>query len=174
MHREQREWCEGIKEQFPEYFECVRVLEIGSLDVNGTNRYLFKDSCYTGVDVVPGPGVDIVSLGHKVIGKKYDVVLSTNALEHDMFWHLTLPQMMRLTDKGGLMFFICSHSRRQHGTKAVKPEDSGTAKLWGHWKEYYRNLKVLDVYSVIKPERTFRSFMLGLAGRDLTFWGIKK
>lgn len=174
MHKEQKEWCEEIKEQFPDYFDCARVLDIGSLDVNGTNRYLFKDSCYTGVDVIPGPGVDIISLAHKMTEKKYDVVLSTNALEHDMFWHLTLAQMMRLTDRGGLMVFTCAYSQRQHGTRATKPEDSGTAKLEGHWGEYYRNLKVLDIYSVVNPERHFGSFMFGVTGRDLRFWGIRK
>ncbi len=174
MHREQKEWCESIKEQFPDYFDCARVLDIGSLDVNGTNRYLFKNSHYIGVDVVQGPGVDIVSPAHEVTGERYDVVLSTNALEHDMFWYLTLPQMMRLTDSGGLMFFSCAYSQRQHGTKIAKPKDSGTTQLEGHWSKYYRNLKVLDVYSVMNPERHFVAFMLGTAGRDLRFWGIRK
>ena len=174
MHREQREWCESIKEMFPERFDTVRVLDIGSLDVNGTNRYLFKNSYYVGVDVVRGPGVDIVCPAHEVSGEKYDVVLSTNSLEHDMFWFLTLPNMMRMTESGGLMFFSCGYSQRQHGTIIAKPRDSGTTRLTGDWKNYYRNLKLLDIYSVMNPERHFRSFMAGVSGRDLRFWGIRK
>lgn len=174
MHREQKEWCESIKERFPDYFDTVRVLDIGSLDVNGTNRYLFKNSYYVGVDVVRGPGVDIVCPGHEVSGERYNVVLSTNSLEHDMFWFLTLPNMMRMTESGGLMFFSCAYSRRQHGTAIASPNDSGTTRLEGHWKNYYRNLKLLDVYAVMNPERHFRSFMVGVAGRDLRFWGIRK
>jgi len=174
MHTAQREWCEGLKKQFPDYFDCARVLDIGSLDVNGTNRCLFKNSCYVGVDVVKGPGVDIVSPAHEVTGEKYDVVLSTNTLEHDMYWFLTLPQMIRMTESGGLLFFSCAYSHRQHGTRRVKPRDSGTAKLTGDWSNYYRNLKVLDIYSTMNPERHFGSFMLGVTGRDLRFWGIRK
>jgi len=174
MHKEQREWCESLKEKFPDYFDTKRVLDIGSLDVNGTNRYLFKNSHYVGVDIVKGPGVDIVCPAHEVTGEKYGVVLSTNAFEHDMFWFLTLEQMMRMVESGGLMFFSCSYSQRQHGTAVAKPKDSGTTKLVGDWRNYYRNLRVLDVYSVLNPERHFGSFMLGVTGRDLRFWGIRK
>ncbi len=99
MHKKQREWCESLKERFPQYFDCVRVLDIGSLDINGTNRYLFDNCHYVGVDIVSGPGVDTVCRGHEVFGDQYDVVLSTNTLEHDMFWHLTLPQMIRLHNR---------------------------------------------------------------------------
>ena len=174
MHKEQKEWCESIKRRFPKYFWTKRVLDIGSLDVNGTNRYLFFNCQYDGVDIVPGKGVDIVSRGHEVTGEQYDVVLSTNALEHDMFWFLTLPQMIRLTEHGGLMFFSCAYSQRQHGTRTAKPNDSGTTKLKGDWSDYYRNLRVIEVYSVLQPERSFVSYMIGITGRDLRFWGIKK
>ena len=174
MHKKQREWCESLKERFPQYFDCVRVLDIGSLDINGTNRYLFDNCHYVGVDIVSGPGVDTVCRGHEVFGDQYNVVLSTNTLEHDMFWHLTLPQMIRLTKHHGLMFFSCSYSQRQHGTREKKPKDSGTVQLQSDWSDYYRNLKVGDVCSVLKPERSFGTYMIGVTGKDLRFWGIKK
>ena len=104
----------------------------------------------------------------------FDVVLSTNALEHDMFWFLTLIKMIRSLKHKGLMFFSCAYSQREHGTIIRKPMDSGTAKLQGDWSRYYRNLRVMEVYSVINPERSFRSYMIGVTGIDLRFWGIKK
>jgi len=175
MHTAQKEWCESLKERFPDYFDCKRVLDIGALDINGTNRYLFTNCHYVGVDVVRGKGVDIVCPAHEATGLAgYNVVLSTNTLEHDMYWFLTLPQMMRMTERKGLMFFLCGYSQRQHGTRIAKPKDSGTTKLTGDWSKYYRNLKVLDIYSVMNPERHFESFMLGVTGRDLRFWGIRK
>lgn len=39
------------------------VLEIGSLNINGTIRGLFDGRRYLGIDRVPGPGVDIVAEG---------------------------------------------------------------------------------------------------------------
>jgi len=179
MHIEQKEWCEQIRKQFPDYFTFVNVLEVGSLDVNGNNRYLFEYDFYLGVDVVKGKGVDIVSPFHLLIDydlscMKFDVVLSTNSFEHDMYWFLSLPRMIEVLKSKGLMFFCCSHSHRTHGTKKHTPKNSGTSSIDNSWGNYYRNLKVMDVYSVLRPEQNFQSFSIGVNGKDLTFWGIKR
>ena len=47
-HPVQIVWCEKIKEDFPEYFRNKRVLDVGALDYNGNNRYLFEDCEYIG------------------------------------------------------------------------------------------------------------------------------
>lgn len=176
MHKEQKEWCEEIKRKFPEYFERTFVLDMGSLDVNGTNRYLFTDSLYVGVDVLPGPGVDIVSVGHLFVAPStlFDVVLSTNALEHDVFWYKTIPHMVNLLRHGGLLFFSCGYSHREHGTVNTTPDDSATAQLNNAWAGHYKNLKPAEVYSLVNWERVFNAYMLGIHGRDLRFWGIKR
>lgn len=67
-----------------------RVLEIGSMNVNGSPRPLFKGAEYTGVDFREGPGVDVVldaaklperfPLGH------FDVVVCVETLEHCEHW----------------------------------------------------------------------------------------
>jgi len=46
------------------------VIEVGSLDINGTLRPIievFKPALYTGVDLFEGPGVDIVCDAKKLI-----------------------------------------------------------------------------------------------------------
>lgn len=176
MHETQRKWCESIKQQFPEYFRGTCVLDVGSLDVNGTNRHLFDDCLYVGIDVLPGPGVDVVSVCHRFVTSQngFDVVLSTSALEHDMFWDKTLPKMVEFLRHGGLMFFSCGYAQREHGTKNRKPNDSATSRLIGPWCNYYRNLTPSDIRSVLDLEREFEMYMLGKAGRDLRFFGIKK
>ena len=50
-HVAQQEFFKKVKEQFPERFKNCSVLDIGSLDLNGNNRYLFEDYTYIGVDV---------------------------------------------------------------------------------------------------------------------------
>ena len=50
-HPEQRTFMTYVKEKFPEKFKNCRVLDIGSLDINGNNRYLFTDYTYVGVDI---------------------------------------------------------------------------------------------------------------------------
>jgi SAM-dependent methyltransferase len=66
------------------------VLEVGSQDINGSFRHLFKETgSYTGIDQQDGPGVDIVGDATDLagIGNLFDVVVSTELLEHcDRFW----------------------------------------------------------------------------------------
>ncbi|MDB0050250.1 hypothetical protein N9F31_02215, partial [Pseudomonadales bacterium] len=54
-----------------EYFglgsqQDLAVLEIGSYDVNGSIRSLFNAQNYVGVDLVEGPGVDVVAGGQSL------------------------------------------------------------------------------------------------------------
>ena len=43
-HKEQQEYLLSIKDKFPERFQNCSVLDIGSLDINGSNSYLFSDA----------------------------------------------------------------------------------------------------------------------------------
>jgi len=176
MHREQMEWCESIKRQFPEYFDRQFVLDVGSLDVNGTNRYLFSGGLYVGIDVRPGPGVDIVSVCHDFVAPcdLFDVIISTNALEHDMYWKESIKHMVRILRHKGLLLFSFVYAHREHGTRRAMPGDSATSRLPSLWRDHYKNLSPADVYSLLPWEREFNIYMLGRAGRDLRFWGIKK
>ncbi|KPK74958.1 MAG: hypothetical protein AMJ79_12800, partial [Phycisphaerae bacterium SM23_30] len=102
-HKVQQLWCAGLKLAMPQYFKQVQVLEMGSLNVNGTLRDLFIDCEYTGVDVIPGKDVDIVGTFHEIdFGDKvFDVVCSVNSLEHDIHFDKTLPRMYQLLRHGG-------------------------------------------------------------------------
>lgn len=50
-HQEQVRFCESVREKFPSLFVGKKVLDAGSLDINGNNRYLFTDCEYVGIDV---------------------------------------------------------------------------------------------------------------------------
>lgn len=74
--------------------EGVRVLEVGSYNVNGSARPLFDRTEYLGVDIRPGPGVDhVVMSGERYWGPPFlhldpprdviDLVLCLEMLEHD-------------------------------------------------------------------------------------------
>ena len=45
-HKSQIDFVSGVKTQFPEFFEGGRVLEIGSLDINGSVRDFFVNRLY--------------------------------------------------------------------------------------------------------------------------------
>ena len=42
-HREQQDFISSVRDRFPEKFKGVRVLDIGTLDINGNNRFAFED-----------------------------------------------------------------------------------------------------------------------------------
>lgn len=46
-HKAQITYCNQIKQLYPEYFIGKNVLDVGSMDINGNNRYLFTDCNYT-------------------------------------------------------------------------------------------------------------------------------
>ncbi len=112
MHPDQQIWCKNLKNKFKEYFINKKVLDVGSLDINGNTRYLFENCEYTGLDIIEGNNVDIVSIAHEYDcpACSFDVVLSTNALEHDIYYPLTLKKMYNLLKPKGLLFFSIAFS----------------------------------------------------------------
>ena len=65
MHQAQIKWCQWLRQVYPSHFYKKRVLDVGSLNVNGTNRVLFKKCEYVGIDVIEGKGVDVVTIAHE-------------------------------------------------------------------------------------------------------------
>mgnify|MGYP001580496528 CR=1 FL=1 len=62
-----------------------RILEVGSMDVNGTYRGIIPAGWeYTGLDQVPGPNVDFVAptLPWMIPDGHFDAVISGQCLEH--------------------------------------------------------------------------------------------
>jgi len=153
----------------------LAVLEIGSYDVNGSIRSLFDTEHYVGVDLVAGPGVDVVADGQSVDypDATFDAVLSCEVFEHNPFWQETFENMHRMLKPGGLLIMTCaSRGRREHGTTRTSPENStGTQSL--EW-DYYRNLTAadFDCFDVGKMFSNSR-FNYNKFSRDLYFLGIK-
>jgi len=179
-HPEQRRMCLNIKERFPQFFQGCSVLDVGSLDVNGANRYLFDSCAYTGIDVDNGKNVDIVSVCHefKPEGFIYDTVISTECLEHDKYWEQSLPHMISLIRPRGFILITCAtHGREEHGTNRNKPHHSPlTVGRGGDWGDYYKNLNEQDIRNVLDLNSIFSQygFEVDNLHHDLLFWGIKK
>lgn len=98
-------WVEDLLARDPAI--AGEVLEIGSLNVNGTIRDAFKDSArfpgYTGLDMRPGAGVDIVGVGSDLQfeDRRFGVVATLETLEHDERFWLTLIECNRVLRPGG-------------------------------------------------------------------------
>jgi SAM-dependent methyltransferase len=177
-HREEQQFCESVRTRFPRYFNKKFVLDIGSLDINGNNGYLFDDCLYIGVDIAEGKNVDIVSKGHELTlpGDSFDTIISTECFEHDQYYFMTINNLIRLLKPGGLLLFTCATTGRpEHGTRRSTIEDAPLLLNFGEWSDYYKNLDESDIRAVFKPEIVFSEFEFSTNSRthDLYFWGIK-
>jgi SAM-dependent methyltransferase len=91
--------------------EGKEVLEVGSYDVNGTPRIHFNNlspKTYLGVDQGPGPCVDrVVDASHLIseLGENsFDIVISTEMMEHAQDWRGAISNLKAVTKPGGLLY----------------------------------------------------------------------
>lgn len=107
----------------------MQVLEVGSYNENGSVRPLF-DGCasYIGVDTRDGLGVDKVIEArdpYPFEPRQFDLVVSTEMLEHALDpWH-AIDQMARVLRSGGILILTCRgfdergsypmHGEKEHG-----------------------------------------------------------
>lgn len=171
-HYEQRIFFEQTRTQFPQYFTDVSVLEIGSLNINGTARDFFNTDRYVGVDVADGPGVDLVAEGQTLEfpDKSFDIAVSAECFEHNPHWLETFTNMHRMAST--FVIFTCAtEGRPEHGTTRTTPEDSPFTLEW----DYYRNLTEQDFRNSLNFDSMFQryEFSTNNHSHDLYFWGIK-
>lgn len=86
------------------------VLEVGSMDVNGSLRPFVESlgpASYVGVDIAPGPSVDVVvdasGLVDRFGAESFDVVITTEMLEHIRDWQTVVSNLKRVVRPGGLL-----------------------------------------------------------------------
>lgn len=174
-HQEQIDFCTSVKALYPKHFKGVKVLDIGSLDINGNNRYLFDNCDYTGIDIGEGKNVDVVCSGHEFKSDtQFDVIISTECFEHDKHYEETLRNAYDLLKCGGLLLFSCAApGRPEHGTTRTSPKDSPFTT------DYYKNLGIDDIYEVFNNMMVTKFTEHHISVRDtfpqdLYFYGIKR
>jgi SAM-dependent methyltransferase len=126
------------------------LLEIGSLDVNGSVRQCLPGAePYVGIDLAPGRGVDVVASGHD-FGRdaSFATVVTTECLEHDPGWRTTLANIVRVLRPGGALLLTCATTgRHEHGTTRTSPAMSPSTN------DHYRNLTAEDVVGALEGMR---------------------
>lgn len=176
-HPQQAEFFSGVRSHYAASFNGTRVLEVGSLDINGSVRELFVNCDYTGVDLQLGPGVDLARQGQLVDFPTghFGTTISAECLEHNPFWRETVANMLRMTRPGGLVLISCATTGRlEHGTARTNPDASPftSAAKW----EYYENLTAGDLESSLNLAgwlSDWRSW-INFISRDLYFIGLRR
>lgn len=179
-HHQQIDFCTKIRQIYPLYFENKNVLDVGSLDINGNNRYLFKDCTYTGIDLAEGNNVDIVCPVHlfDAPDATYDFIISTECFEHDYHWQDSIKNILRMLKPNGALLFTCaSEGRAEHGTERTDGHYSAPflKDMNNEWKNYYKNLYEYDFTSLegFTDSFYFYGFEYNPNPGDLYFFGVK-
>ena len=177
-HKAQIHFIKSVKKQYKSFFSKAKVLEIGSYNVNGTVRGLFSRCDYTGIDVAPGKGVDIVCPGEKFNAPDslFDVCISSECFEHNPMWVETFRNMWRMARPDGLIIMTCATTGRpEHGTVNAGVRESLTTRI-DEWKSYYRNLSEEDFREQFDFNAMFSlyDFSVNLQAFDLYFYGLVK
>jgi len=107
MHDVNRIFWLRCKLKYPRFFkDPSKVIEFGSIDINGSVREFFEAKEYIGVDWRGGKGVDLISIAHEVDfeSESFDTVVSASMLEHDPHWKKSLCKMIELMKQDGVLF----------------------------------------------------------------------
>ena len=173
-HQLQSDFIAIVREHLPEHFVGRRVLEVGSLDINGSVRSHFDDCKYTGADLELGPGVDIACPGQllEFPSGHFDVAISCECFEHNPYWVETFINMLRMTSPSGIVVMSCATTRRrEHGTARTNADASPFTS--GRGWTYYRNLTERDVRERIPLANWLEDWlcMASPEGYDLYFVG---
>jgi hypothetical protein len=118
----------------------LRCLDVGGADVNGSARRIVDSATHqvnwwTGLDIEPGPGVDIVADARKPVMDSergwYDFVLCTEVFEHVQDWSSIVMSIFDWLKPGGVTVMTCaSTGRRPHGARGAMDPAAG---------EWYKN-----------------------------------
>jgi SAM-dependent methyltransferase len=100
--------------------EPLLIVDLGSLDVNGSYRPHFDVPpwTYRGIDLSPGKNVDIVLKDpydwRELKSNSVDVLISGQAFEHIEFFWITMLEIARILKPGGLCCVIVPSGGPEH------------------------------------------------------------
>lgn len=143
----------------------LSVLEIGSLDINGSIRDMFNffaDS-YLGIDVQDGPGVDLLADGATYSSPNtYDVIVTAETFEHTPDWkQIIRASYTNLKDGGIFIATMAGEGRPVHSALDEKP-----IREW----EHYANIGEWDLKQTLK---IFKEYKVNTLNNDLRCFAVK-
>lgn len=100
--------------------ESLLVLDLGSLDINGSYKEFFDifPWVYRGMDTVSGKNVDIILKNpykwREIKSESADVLISGQAFEHIEFFWITILEIARVLKPGGLCCIIAPSGGFEH------------------------------------------------------------
>lgn len=177
-HSESATFFRACFAAFPYIFKNSKskIIDFGSLDING-GPHLEIDASYTGVDIGPGPNVDLVCPAQEVgfPSHSFDAAISSECLEHNPFWRETLFQMARLTKSGGVVIWTCAGiGRAVHGV-SFSPDQGFSAPYIANSSNYYSNVDARSAEKALNHMGWYDDYVFfeNFKSHDTYFVGIR-
>lgn len=122
MHQSSLENMLAFRKKYldPRKNDLLLILDLGSLDINGSYRHYFDvfPWKYMGMDMNPGKNVDIVLKNpyrwQEIKSNSADVLISGQAFEHIEFFWITMLEIARVLKPGGLCCIIAPSGGPEH------------------------------------------------------------
>jgi SAM-dependent methyltransferase len=98
----------------------IKILDIGSQDINGSYKTLFNHKCwnYTGLDMSEGKNVDIIAKDvynwREIKSNYFEIVITGQTLEHIKYPWFTMCEISRILKYDGLCCIIVPSSGPEH------------------------------------------------------------
>ena len=122
--------------------ESISVIEIGSRDINGTVRVHFPEADWIGLDLHPGPFVDVVVDAMVYTPQKLvDLVVCCEVFEHASHWREMLKHAATwLKPRGKIIITCAGEGRAPHSAIDGGPLRAG---------EHYANIDQVEMGSAL-------------------------
>jgi SAM-dependent methyltransferase len=155
------------------------VIELGSQDVNGSVRSIFNNDptvAYTGVDYVPGNGVDLVLTDPYKLpfeDSSVDFIITSSVFEHvEMFWVMYL-ELIRILKPDGLLYInapsnVFAYHRHPVDCWRFNPDAGEAMATWGRHSGY--NCALVESFVGHKIDDGWHDFV-SVTIKDSTFIG---
>lgn len=166
MHKEVLGWVEdSITWWGKPLSQSLRILEFGSLDINGSVRSVLTPlaDTYIGIDANYGKGVDVVADASvfRDLGL-FDLVVCCEVFEHSEKWPMIVANANANLTPGGL--FVCTMAGE--GRPPHSAIDENPKRDW----EYYKNVSGPELE---RQMMIFSKFEIDVLGQDTRGRGIK-
>jgi len=108
MHIQAQDFTLFVKKILSDFFINKVVLDVGSGDINGNNRFLFENCEYHGNDVIEANNVTIVSKTKDLPfeDNTFDTIISTECFEHDPEYKDSFVKIYNILKPDGLFFLL--------------------------------------------------------------------
>ena len=145
----------------------LKVLEIGSLDINGSIRNFIEpfSKKYVGLDIQEGPGVNIVHDAAKFTKPNFfDVVVCAEVFEHTPEWQTIIKKSYKNLVEGGI-FIATMAGEGRYPHSAI---DTGAIREW----EHYANIGEWQLKQTL-TNIGFKDVSVNVNGNDIRCYGVK-